>query len=304
MTAHRVSFDLTAETPAGYPRRIVCLTEETTETLYLLGQQDRIVGVSGYTARPPEARRKPKVSAFITAKYDKILELEPDLVMAFSDLQAAIAGELVTRGLNVIVFNQRSIADIFEMILTIARITGVPEKGAQLVAGFERNLDAIAASAATFPRRPRVFFEEWHHPLISGIRWVEELIEIAGGEPVFPELRNGRSAKERTLDATEVAARDPEIVIASWCGRKVNKELIRSRPGWEAVSAVRANRIYEVKSTYILQPGPAALTEGVTQLHGILAHALGSAVPSELQPAERMDPDLVAETAQISRARK
>jgi iron complex transport system substrate-binding protein len=299
-----MSFDFTIRPVAEYPRRIVCLTEETTETLYLLGQDHRIVGVSGYTARPAEARRKPKVSAFITAKFDKILALEPDLVLAFSDLQSAIAAELATRGLNVFVFNQRSVAEILEMILTLARITGVPEKGAALVDGFGRSLQAIASSAAQFPKRPRVFFEEWHDPLISGIRWVEELIEIAGGEPVFPELRNGRSAKERTVEASEVAARDPEVVIASWCGRKVNKSLIRSRPGWTMVSAVRDNRIYEVKSTYILQPGPASLTEGVRQLHAILAHAQGVAVASELQAAEPTDPALVAEPARISREAK
>lgn len=299
-----MSFDFTIQPVAEYPRRIVCLTEETTETLYLLGQDHRIVGVSGYTARPAEARRKPKVSAFITAKFDKILALEPDLVLAFSDLQSAIAAELATRGLNVFVFNQRSVAEILEMILTLARITGVPEKGAALVDGFGRSLQAIASSAAQFPKRPRVFFEEWHDPLISGIRWVEELIEIAGGEPVFPELRNGRSAKERTVEASEVAARDPEVVIASWCGRKVNKSLIRSRPGWAMVSAVRDNRIYEVKSTYILQPGPASLTEGVRQLHAILAHAQGVAVASELQAAEPTDPALVAEPARISREAK
>ena len=296
-----MNYDSTSKPPAEYPRRIVCLTEETTEILYLLGQEHRIVGVSGYTARPAEARLKPKVSAFITAKFDKILALEPDLVLAFSDLQSAIASELVTRGLNVFVFNQRSVAEIFEMILTLARITGVPEAGAALVAGFERSLHAIARSAARFPKRPRVFFEEWHDPLISGIRWVEELIEIAGGEVLFPELRNGRSARERTVDANEVAGRDPEVVIASWCGRKVNKDLIRARPGWGTVSAVRANRIYEVKSTYILQPGPASLTEGVRQLHAILAHAAGVVAPTELQAAERMDPDLLAESARISR---
>jgi iron complex transport system substrate-binding protein len=282
----------TTQGDSAYPRRIVCLTEETTETLYRLGQQDRIVGVSGYTVRPAEARSKPKVSAFIQANFDRILDLEPDLVLAFSDLQAEIVRELALRGLNVFLFNQRSVPEILEMILTLGRLTGVPEKGRALVEELEAGLDAISRSAARFPRRPRSLFEEWNEPLISGIRWVEELIEVAGGEPVFPELRSARSAKERTLDLQAVVPRDPEIIIASWCGRKVSKELIRSRPGWTAITAVGHNLIYEIKSTYILQPGPAALTEGVRQLHYILGHALGVPIPAELAPAERVDPDL------------
>lgn len=277
---------------ADFPRRIVCLTEETTETLYLLGQDHRIVGVSGYTARPPEARQKPRVSAFINAKFDKIIELRPDVVLAFSDLQAEIVRELMVRGLNVIAFNQRSIAEIKDMMITLGRITGVPEKGEALVARLELGMTSIARSADRFPRRPRVFFEEWNDPLISGIRWVEELVEVAGGEPVFPELRDGRAAKERTVNPAAVAERDPEIIIASWCGRKVNKDAIRGRPGWSATSAVRDGHVYEIKSTYILQPGPASLTEGVRQLHAIIAHSVGVSVPEELAPAERMDADL------------
>jgi iron complex transport system substrate-binding protein len=278
---------------ADFPKRIVCLTEETTETLYLLGEDHRIVGVSGYTARPPEARQKPRVSAFINAKFDKIIELEPDLVLAFSDLQSEIVRELLMRGLNVLAFNQRSVAEIEQMILMLARITGVQERGVSLVEKLDRDLHSIARSAFRFPRRPRVFFEEWNDPLISGIRWVEELIEIAGGEPVFPELRNGRSAKERIVDLREAAARNPEVVIASWCGRKVNKDAIRDRPGWSGVEAVLSNQIYEIKSTYILQPGPAALTEGVRQLHFIFAQSLGLTVPEELVPAERTDSDIL-----------
>lgn len=279
-----------------FPKRIICLTEETTETLYLLGQDGRIVGVSGYTARPPEARQKPKVSAFINAKFDKIMELEPDLVLAFSDLQSEIVRELLIRGLNVMAFNQRSIGEIEQMVLMLARITGVPEKGFSLVQKLDRDLDSIARSASRFPRRPRVFFEEWGDPLISGIRWVEELIEIAGGETVFPELRQGRSAKERIVDLREAASRNPEVVIASWCGRKVNKDAIRARPGWSDVVAVSSNQIYEIKSTYILQPGPAALTEGVRQLHFILAQSVGLTVPEELAPAERTDSDILLAT--------
>jgi len=277
----------------SYPRRIACLTEETTETLYLLGEQDRIVGVSGYTARPPEARRKPKISAFITAKFEKIMAVEPDLVLAFSDLQADIVRELISRGVAVFTFNQRSIEEIMDMILVLARIVGVPEKGESLAARLRAGLDSIAASASRFRFRPRVFFEEWKDPLISGIRWVEELIEIAGGDPVFPELRREQSAKTRIVDPAAVIPRDPEVIIGSWCGMKVNKDFIRARPGWDAIPAIRNGHIYEIKSTYILQPGPASLTEGVRQLHAILAHVVGAAVPPDLAPDERLDPALV-----------
>jgi iron complex transport system substrate-binding protein len=262
---------------SGFPRRIACLTEETTETLYLLGQQDRIAGVSGYTVRPPEARRKPKISAFTTAKIEKILAVEPDLVLAFSDLQADIVRDLLRRGLTVFAFNQRSVAEILDMIRTLARITGVPERGEALVAELHAGLDAIRESAARLPRRPRVFFEEWNDPLISGIRWVEELVEIAGGEPVFPELRHEQGAKGRIVDPAQVARRQPDVVIASWCGRKVDKEKIRARPGWPDTPAVRRGEIHEIKSAVILQPGPAALTEGVRQIHAILANAVTEA---------------------------
>jgi len=252
-----------------FPQRIICLTEETTETLYLLGEQDRVVGVSGYTVRPPEARQKPKVAAFINAKFDKILALEPDLVLAFSDLQADIAAELIRRGITVFVFNQRSVREILDMVRTVANIVGVPDKGQRLVSHLESGLDEIRKSAAANSKRPRVLFEEWNDPLISGIRWVEELIEIAGGDPIFPELRFAKSGKERIVDPSAVISRDPEIIVASWCGVKVNKDKIRSRPGWDAISAVKNDRIYEIKSTYILQPGPAALTEGIRQLQKI-----------------------------------
>jgi iron complex transport system substrate-binding protein len=274
----------------SYPRRIACLTEETTETLYLLGEQDRIVGVSGYTARPPEARRKPKISAFTTAKFEKIMAVEPDLVLAFSDLQADIVRELISRGVVVFTFNQRSVEEIFDMILVLARIVGVPEKGAALTARLRAGLDSIAASASRFPFRPRVLFEEWKDPLISGIRWVEELIEIAGGDPVFPELRHEQSAKTRIVDPAAVIPRNPEVIIGSWCGMKINKDFIRARPGWDAIPAIRNGHIYEIKSTYILQPGPASLTEGVRQLHAILAHVAGATVPPDLAPDERLDP--------------
>jgi len=277
---------------AAYPRRIVCLTEETTETLYLLGEQDRIVGVSGYTVRPPEARQKPKVSAFINAKFDKILALEPDLVLAFSDLQADIAAELIRRGVSVLTFNQRSITEILEMILTVGRIVGAEEKARQLLSSLQRDLDAIAASAARFAHRPRVFFEEWNDPLISGIRWVDELLEVAGGDCIFPDLRQQQAAKDRIVSPADVVPRDPEVIIASWCGRRVKKNDIRARAGWLGISACREDHIYEVKSTFILQPGPAALTEGVRQLHAILARTVNQEVDANLLPREKSDTDL------------
>jgi iron complex transport system substrate-binding protein len=264
---------------SNYPARIVCLTEETTETLYLLGQQDRIVGVSGYTVRPPEARQKPKVSAFINARFDKIEALRPDLVLAFSDLQADLAAELSRRGIAVVTFNQRTVAEILQMIRMLGGLVGCQREAEGLADRLERDLDVVRDAASRAGPPPRVFFEEWDDPLISGIRWVEELVEIAGGAPIFPELSNARLAKDRVVDPLEVARRDPTVVFASWCGKKVSKDRIRSRPGWEHVSAVRHDRIYEIKSTYILQPGPASLTEGVRQLHEILMK--GRAGPSQ-----------------------
>jgi len=276
----------------SYPRRIICLTEETTETLYLLGEQERIVGVSGYTVRPPEARQKAKVSAFINAKFDKILALEPDLVFAFSDLQADIAAELIRRGVTVLTFNQRSVTEILEMILTVGRIVGCEEKARNLVLSLQAELDAIRESAARFVHRPRVLFEEWYEPLISGIRWVDELIEAAGGECVFRELRKPQPAQDRIVNPVGVIGRDPEVIIGSWCGRAVKKEWIRKRDGWDRISAIRNDQIYEVKSAFILQPGPAALTEGLRQLHAILAHAMNQRIDQALLPQEKMDPAL------------
>ncbi len=259
-----------------YPRRIVCLTEETTETLYLLGQGDRIAGVSGYTVRPPEARQKPKVSAFINAKFDKIEALKPDLVLAFSDLQADLVSELVRRGMNVVVFNQRSVAEILQMIGMLGGLIGCQREAEQLADRLAADLDRIRDAVSRFPHRLRVFFEEWDEPLISGIRWVEELVEIAGGAPIFPELSNAGLARDRIVDPAEVARRDPQVIFASWCGKKVRKSTIQNRPGWDRVSAVRDDRIFEIKSTYILQPGPASLTDGVRQMHAILATLKGS----------------------------
>ena len=254
-----------------YPSRVVCLTEETTETLYLLGEGDRVVGVSGYTVRPPEARQKPRVSAFINARFDKIEALSPDLILGFSDLQADIAAELVRRGYTVVVFNQRSVAEILQMIRIVGGLVGCADRAEALAAGLERDLETIREAGARFPRRPRVFFEEWDSPLISGIRWVDELVEIAGGQPIFPELRGAHLGKDRIVMPEEVVRRDPEVIVASWCGKAVKKERIAGREGWAQVAAVRDGHIYEIKSAYILQPGPASLTDGVRQLHDIVA---------------------------------
>jgi iron complex transport system substrate-binding protein len=250
-----------------YPERIVCLTEETTETLYLLGEGHRVVGISGYTLRPPEARSKPKVSSFISARYDKIEALEPDLILTFSDLQAGIASDLVKRGFPVFAFNQRSVAEILQMIRVLAGIVGCEAKGRALADRLEGGLDTIRDAAKCFPSRPRVFFEEWDAPLISGIRWVEELVEIAGGDPIFPELRDKPLAKDRIVHEDEALRRRPDVILASWCGKKMKKRTIVSRPGWTSLPAVEHDRIYEIPSTFILQPGPAALTEGVRLIY-------------------------------------
>jgi iron complex transport system substrate-binding protein len=255
---------------SAYPSRIVCLTEETTETLYLLGEGDRIVGVSGYTIRPPEARQKPRVSAFLNARFSKIEALRPDLVLGFSDLQADIAAELIRRGYSVAVFNQRSVAEILQMIRVLGGMVGCADRAHRLASRLEHDIDAMRAATAGL-RRPRVFFEEWDNPLISGITWVEELIEIAGGEPIFPELRTAKLGRERIVASDEVVRRNPDVIIASWCGKAVRTERIAARVGWNEVTAVRNGHIYEIKSAYILQPGPAALTEGLRQLHDILA---------------------------------
>ncbi len=254
------------------PQRIVCLTEETTEWLYLLGQQHRIVGISGYTVRPRQARQeKPRVSAFLTAKIDKILALEPDCVFGFSDLQADIASALVRHGIQVTVFNQRSVAQNFSMLYQVAAIVGEPAQGLDRSAGMQRGLDAIVAKAAALPRRPRIFFEEWDSPHISAIRWVSELIGIAGGDDCFPELAAHSLGKDRIIaDGMEIVRRNPDIIIGSWSGKKFRPENVAARDGWADVAAVRNRQLFEIKSADILQPGPAALTDGVAQLHAIV----------------------------------
>jgi iron complex transport system substrate-binding protein len=253
-----------------YPQRIICLTEETTETLYLLGEGDRVVGVSGYTVRPPEARQKPKVSAYINARFDKIDALAPDLILAFSDLQADIARELIRRGYPVYTFNQRTVAEILQMVRTVGALVGRADAGDALAATLQSGLDEIRARAATLPHRLKVYFEEWDDPLISGICWVDELIEIAGGQPCFPELRSARLGKDRVVDPRAVIERNPEVIIASWCGKAVRPRTILERPQWDRIDAVRKGHVYEIKSTYILQPGPASLTDGVRQIYEIL----------------------------------
>jgi iron complex transport system substrate-binding protein len=254
------------------PQRIVCLTEETTEWLYLLGQEARIVGISGYTVRPRRAREeKPKVSAFLSAKIDKILDLRPDCVFGFSDLQADIAAELIRKGVQVTVFNQRSVEEIFSMLYQVAAIVGQVERGVELIANMRARLLAIEQAARALPRRPKVFFEEWDEPHISAIRWVSELVGIAGGDDCFPELAAQSLGKDRIIgDGAEIARRNPDIIIGSWCGKKFRPEKVAARPGWEGVNAVKNGQLFEIKSADILQPGPAALTDGVEQLHRII----------------------------------
>ncbi|MDJ0916692.1 MAG: cobalamin-binding protein [Woeseiaceae bacterium] len=256
----------------AYAQRIVCLTEETTETLYLLGEEARIVGISGFTVRPPRARReKPKVSAFLTAKIDRILELEPDLVLGFSDLQADIAAELIRHGVPVHVFNHRSVDEILSMICTVGALIGEQQKAEALAASMTKHIDEIRAEAAVDKKRPRVYFEEWDDPLLSGIRWVSELVSIAGGEDCFPELASQPLGKDRIIaDPGEVIRRAPDIIIGSWCGKKFRPERVAERDGWQVIPAVGDKQVFEVKSALILQPGPAALTDGLDALREII----------------------------------
>jgi len=258
--------------PGRLPERIVCLTEETTETLYLLGEERRIVGISGYTVRPPRARReKPRVSAFLSAQQPKILQLKPDLVLGFSDLQADIARDLAKAGLNVVLFNQRSVDEILSMIQMLAAMVGAADRGKELIAKLEAGLDEIRNSSKGLKRRPKVYFEEWDEPMISGIRWVSELIGIAGGDDVFAELSRSQAAAGRIVSSQAVIEKRPEVMIASWCGKKFRPERVKAREGWAAVPAVREGRLYEIKSAEILQPGPAALSDGVRRLHELIS---------------------------------
>jgi iron complex transport system substrate-binding protein len=253
------------------PERIVCLTEETVETLYLLGEERRIVGVSGYAVRPPRVRKeKPRVSAFISADIEKILALEPDLVLTFSDLQADIVSALIRRNVAVHAFNQRDIAGILDMLRTLGALVGVQEKADALARSFSERLSQVRARTAILPRHPRVYFEEWDEPMISGIRWVAELIEIAGGIEVFPALSLRKNAPDRIVSDADVIAAAPDIIIGSWCGKKFVPAKVKARPGFADVPAVRDDWLREVKSTLILQPGPAALTDGLDALVSII----------------------------------
>ncbi|MCL6645205.1 MAG: cobalamin-binding protein [Dehalococcoidia bacterium] len=258
------------------PKRIVCLTAETTEIAFAVGAGDRVVGVSGYAVRPPEARTKPKVAAFQTAHVERILAVEPDLVLGFSDLQADIARELIRAGVAVLITNQRTLRETAEAIALVGAACGQPEAGREHADRFEAELAAIAGRPGRPAHRPRVYFEEWDNPLISGIAWVSELIELCGGEDIFPELRGCRSARDRVVEPEEVVRRDPEVIVASWCGKKARLERIAARPGWEGVSAVQAGRLYEIKSPDILAPGPSLL-HGARQLAAILDSVTGAA---------------------------
>jgi iron complex transport system substrate-binding protein len=253
------------------PARIVCLTEETVETLYLLGEQDRIVGVSGYAVRPSQVRKeKPRVSAFISADIPKILALNPDLVLTFSDLQADIVAALIRSGVAVHAFNQRDIAGIFGMIRTVGALVGAAEKADALAKSLQSKLDERRTASTQIKRKPRIYFEEWDDPMISGIGWVSELIEVAGGIDVFPHLAARKSATERIVSAHEVIAAKPDIIIGSWCGKKFVPSKVVARAGFDAIPAVRDGELYEIKSTLILQPGPAALTDGLDALSRIV----------------------------------
>lgn len=254
------------------PQRIICLTTETVEVLYSLGEQDRIVGISGYTTRPEIARKeKPKISAFTSAKIDKILALKPDLVLGFSNLQADIASALIKAGVEVHVFNQRSIAEILRMITTVGALVGATDKAERLVQDLEAEITQARALARQLPRKPKVYFEEWDDPIMCNIRWAAELIEIAGGEDCFPELVHFHSARERTVSADQVLARMPDIIIGSWCGKKFQTEQVVARAGWQQMPAVKNNMVFEIKSADILQPGPSVITVGLKQLQAIFA---------------------------------
>ncbi|MFK7886309.1 MAG: cobalamin-binding protein [Gammaproteobacteria bacterium] len=254
-----------------YPKRIVCLTEETTETLYLLGEEARIVGISGFTVRPPRARKeKPKVSAFTSAKIDKITALEPDLVLGFSDLQADIAAELIRKGIEVHVFNHRSVDEIFRTVAVLAAMVGAHAKGDALLNQLHDGVEAIRAAGRALPRAPRVYFEEWDEPMICGIKWVSQLIGIAGGHDCFAEQAMSSLATGRILaDGQTVIDAQPELIVGSWCGKKFRPERVAERPGFDAIPAVQNGNVHEIKSAVILQPGPAALTEGLQQLHDL-----------------------------------
>ena len=263
--------------PDWGPQRIVCLTEETTEWLYLLGEERRIVGISGYTVRPRRARlEKPKVSAFLRAKIDQIVALKPDCVFGFFDLQADIARDLIQRGIQVTVFNQRSVEEIFSMMFQVAAMVGARERGQELIERIRADHQKFREAAGRLNHKPRIYFEEWDDPPISAIQWVSELIELAGGQDCFPELAIEALGKNRIIaDPNQIVQRNPDIIIGSWCGKKFRPETVISRPGWDQINAVRTGQVFEIKSPDILQPGPAALTDGLAQLHQIIVRWSG-----------------------------
>ena len=254
------------------PQRIVCLTEEPTETLYALGEQHRIVGISGFTVRPAIARReKPKVSAFTSAKIGEILKLRPDFVVGFSDIQAEIASALIKHGVEVWISNHRSVDGILDYVRRLGALVGAGDKACAYADALQRGLDAVQSEAALLPRRPKVYFEEWDEPLISGIQWVAELVRIAGGDDIFPERAAESLAKQRILeDPEEVIRRAPDIILGSWCGKKFRPEKVAPRAGWNRIPAVRDNELHEIKSPIILQPGPAALTDGIAEIARVI----------------------------------
>ncbi|MBI2887571.1 MAG: cobalamin-binding protein [Chloroflexi bacterium] len=263
---------------AGLPQRIVCLTAETPELLWRLGAWDQVVGVSGFTTRPPQARQKPRIGAFTTIRLDKVLALQPDLVVSFSDLQAEPVRELVASGCNVLALNQRSLKETLDAVLVLGAVVGREPEARALVAELSTEIEAVAEQGKKLPYHPRVYFEEWPDPLISGIRWVSEIIELAGGQDIFPELRERQNAGARTVTGEAVRQRDPEVIIASWCGKKVQMKQILERDGWNEITAVKHGRVHEIKSAYILQPGPV-LVEGLRQVHALLARATGAPTP-------------------------
>lgn len=254
-----------------YPERIVCLTEETTEIMYMLGASKKVVGISGFTMRPPQARKeKPKISTYIDANYEAIKELKPDYIFAFSDIQAEIAKELTKQGYQVVVFNQRSVSQILQNILIIGSIIGKHNESEKLVSSLEKRIEQIKTASIKLKSHPKIYFEEWYEPLISAICWVSELIEIAGGEDIFSEFRTKQSAKERIVTPEDVINRNPDVIIGSWCGKKFKKNKVRERGGWKEINAVKNNKLFEINSTIILQPGPASLTDGLEELVKII----------------------------------
>ncbi len=256
-----------------YAQRIVCLTEEGTEILYAIGEQHRLVGISGFTYRPPIARKeKPKVSTFLDAKFDAIIALQPDLVIGYSDLQADLAAELIRRGIEVYIFNHYTVQGILDFVLRFTSLIGEKDKGQALLTVYQTNIQQAQKRAESFPQKPRVFFEEWYDPIMAGVTWVNELIEIAGGELIFPEMKGRFLAKDRILLPEQVVERNPDIIIGSWCGKMFKPETVRNRPNFSEIKAVQTNQLHEIKSEFILQPGPAALTDGLAQLETIMTH--------------------------------